>query len=898
MAAAVAFAALQVFNPALSSGSEQAANAPTANPPAGTAPTANAPTANAPTANAPTANAPTSVEATAAAKLEFFERQVRPLFEQHCVACHAAETKPAGGLRVDDRRGLLTGGASGPAVVPGKPEESLLLKRVAKEAKRRMPAEGEPLTDEQIAKLTQWIADGAVWPTLDVKVVRDSREYEQLRQSHWAWQPLTQPAPPSVRDAAWPRDDVDRFLLARLEAAGLPPVGDAGKETLLRRATYDLTGLAPSLDDLEAFLADESPEAFARVVDRLLESPAFGEQWGRHWLDVARYGESTGPSRNIPYPHAWRYRDYVIDAVSRDLPFNQFVREQIAGDLLPAASDEERNRLLIATGFLAIGVKDVNQRFPIRLQMDNVDEQIDVVTRSVLGLTVSCARCHDHKFDPVPQADYYALAGIFTSTEMHAGLRSQMGGSGLAYYVPKKLLVLHGDLPPADPAEVARLTAEVKVAKDKWDAVRGTPEGLKPGPNGVPFQRTLRLELDKLQSQLFAFTDPAERGLAAHGVRDAEKVGDTELRVRGEAEKVGPLIPRGFLTAVPVANSPTINPSQSGRLELANWLANDANPLTSRVFVNRVWSKLFGRGLVGTVDNFGVTGDPPTHPELLDHLASSTVADGWSLRRLVRRLVLTRAYQLASTSTPAHFTSDPENRLQWRHAPRRLTAEEIRDSILAASGQLVPSRPEASPAKKLRMVEMRDNGPEAKSLHEQANTSLVRSVFLPQLRGVTPANLAAFDPVEQTLVAGSRETTTVPGQALYLLNAPFVQRQAHALAKRLLEGSRGDRERLEEAYRRVLGRVPSDAELARAEAFLADYSASYRESPVLAATLASNDTTANESTNKLPPENPDEADQSSLAIRDELTRPADGRTAAWLAFTQALFASAEFRYVR
>jgi hypothetical protein len=282
----------------------------------------------------------------------------------------------------------------------------------------------------------------------------------------------------------------------------------------------------------------------------------------------------------------------------------------------------------------------------------------------------------------------------------------------------------------------------------------------------------------------------------------------------------------------------------------------------------------------------------------LDHLASSTVADGWSLRRLVRRLVLTRAYQLASTSTPAHFTRDPENRLQWRHAPRRLTAEEIRDSILAASGQLVPSRPEASPAKKLRMVEMRDNGPEAKSLHEQANASLVRSLFLPQLRGVTPANLAAFDPVEQTLVAGSRETTTVPGQALYLLNAPFVQRQAHALAKRLLEGSRGDRERLEEAYSRVLGRVPSDAELTRAEAFLADYSANYRESPVLAATLASNDTTANESTNKLPPENPDEADQSSLAIRDELTRPADGRTAAWLAFTQALFASAEFRYVR
>jgi hypothetical protein len=670
------------------------------------------------------------------------------------------------------------------------------LKRVAKEAKRRMPAEGEPLTDDEIAKLAQWIADGAVWPTLDVKVVRDTKEYEQLRQSHWAWQPLTSVAPPVVRNSAWPRDDVDRFLLARLEAAGLPPVGDASKESLLRRVTYDLTGLAPSPDDLAAFLADQSPEAYSRVVDRLLESPAYGEQWGRHWLDVARYGESTGPSRNIPYPHAWRYRDYVIDAISRDVPFNQFIREQIAGDLLPSTSDDERNRRLIATGFLAIGVKDVNQRFPIRFQMDNVDEQIDVVTRSVLGLTVSCARCHDHKFDPVPQADYYALAGIFTSTEMYAGLRSQMGGSGLAYYVPKKLIVLHGELPPADPAEVARLTAEVKLAKDKWDAVRGTAEGLKPGPNGVPFQRTLRIELDKLQLQLNALTDPAERGLAAHGVRDAEKIGDTELRVRGEAEKVGPLIPRGFLMVLPVPNAPSVNPSQSGRLELAQWLVSDANPLTPRVFVNRVWSKLFGRGLVGTVDNFGLTGDAPTHPELLDYLANATVSDGWSLRRLIRRLVLTRAYQLASTSTPAHFARDPENRWQWRHAPRRLTAEEIRDSILAASGQLVPSRPEASPARKLRMVEMRDNGPEAKSLHEQANSSLVRSLFLPQLRGVTPANLAPFDPVEQTLVAGSRDTTTVPGQALYLLNAPFVQRQSLALAKRLLEGVRSDRERL------------------------------------------------------------------------------------------------------
>jgi hypothetical protein len=428
--------------------------------------------------------------------------------------------------------------------------------------------------------------------------------------------------------------------------------------------------LPPSIEEIAEFVADDSGEAFARVVDRLLKSPRFSEQWGRHWLDVARYAESTGPSRNIPYPHAWRYRDYVVDALNRDIPFNQFVREQIAGDLLPAENEEERNRMSIATGFLALGVKDVNQRFPIRFQMDNVDEQIDVVTRSVLALTVSCARCHDHKFDPVPQYDYYALAGIFTSTEIYAGLRSQMGGSGLAYYVPKKLVQLAGESDAVDPAELARLTADVEAAKQKWESVRGTLEGLKVDAKGVPHQRNLRTAFEKLQTQLSALSDPAAHGLVAHGVRDAEKVGATTLRIRGEAEKMGPEVPRGFLTAVSIEGSPTIGDQGSGRLELAAWLTSDANPLTSRVFVNRVWGHLFGQGLVRTVDNFGVTGDKPSHPELLDHLAGSTVADGWSLKRLVRRLVLSRAYRLASTASADHLAVGPRESTAMATCPR------------------------------------------------------------------------------------------------------------------------------------------------------------------------------------------------------------------------------------
>lgn len=833
-----------------------------------------------------------------AAKIEYFERQVRPIFEKHCAACHSADTKPAGGLRVDDRNGLLTGGNNGAAIAPGKPGESLLLKRVAKDAKRRMPAEGEPLNDEQIAILTRWVEDGAAWPALEVKIQRDDSEYEALRKKHWAWQPLAAPQVPAVKNADWPRADVDRFLLARLEAEQLAPVVDADKTTLLRRVTYDLTGLPPTPAELDEFLNDTSSSAFEQVVDRLLKSPAFGEQWGRHWLDVARYGESTGPSRNIPYPHAWRYRDYVIDAVNRDVPFPQFIREQIAGDLLPAGDDAERDRQLIATGYLALGVKDVNQRFPVRFMMDNVDEQIDVVTRSVLGLTVTCARCHDHKFDPVPQHDYYALAGIFTSTEMHAGLRSQMGGSGLAYYVPKRLVILAGDVAPADPVEVERLTAEVRLAKEKWEAVRGKPEGLKQGANGVPYQRTLRQAYEDLQSRLLKLTDPVERGGAAHGVGEAERIADTELRVRGEAEKLGPVIPRGFLTAVNVPGAAPINPHQSGRLEFANWLASDSNPLTPRVFANRVWARLFGRGLVSTVDNFGVTGDAPSHPELLDHLATSTIADGWSLKRLVRRLALTRAYQLSSAATDEQLAREPENRLQWRHSPRRLTAEEIRDSLLAASGTLDPSRPAGSPTRTFKMVEMLDNGAEAKTIHEQANAATVRSLYLPQLRGVTPKSLEAFDPVEQTLVSGSRDVTTVPGQALFLLNSAFVRKQAHELARRLLADENGEVERIRTAYRLAFGRQPLEKEVARTQAFLADYAAVYHDHIQLAAAppvAVKNEPSAGSGR---APANPDEADQSGQKLREEVIRAADARVAAWLALAQALFASAEFRYVR
>ena len=823
------------------------------------------------------------------AQLEFFEKKIRPLLIDNCYTCHSASTNAKGGLRVDDRNGLIQGGNSGPAVVPGQPEKSLLLQRVLhKDAKKKMPLEGKPLTHEQVADLTLWIKDGMAWPALNVpaSVGKPKAWYEDLKKSHWAWQPLTDPKAPSVSDAAWPKDDVDRFVLARLEAKGLRPVGAADRAALLRRVTFDLTGLPPTTAQIDAFLQDQTPEAFERVVDGLLAAPQFGERWGRHWLDLARYGESTGPSRNIPYPHAWRYRDYVIDAVNADVPFDRFVREQIAGDLLPAQSAAERDRLLTATGFLALGVKDVNQRFKVRFVMDNVDEQIDVVCRSLLALTATCARCHNHKFDPIPTTDYYALAGIFTSTDNCSGVRNKMGGGGLDYYNPAMLVRLSTAEAAPPPAQIAKLTEQVAQAKAAWEAAQKNPE-----QKGSPMARQAQQKFQRLQADLTALTDPAARQHAVHGVRDAETIADTEVRIRGEAEKLGPVVARGFLTTFEVPGAAAVNPRQSGRLELAQWLVSAKNPLTPRVAVNRVWQHLFGQGIVTTVDNFGVTGDAPSHPELLDHLANRFIRDGWSVKKLVRALVLTRSYQLGTDATEAHRTADPANRLVWRHSPRRLDAEEMRDAMLATAGALNRNRPGPSPAHELRMVEMRDDGPEANKLRDRADHSACRSVYLPLVRGVAPHALEAFDPVEQTLVTGSRDVTTVAGQGLFLLNSAFTRQQSLALAGRLLAARDvTDAARIQTAYRLVLGRTAAEKETERALAYLSRYESAYRDWLGAAGKAAAPKVS--------PAPSADDADETGDPVAGETTLPKDARTAAWLSFAQALFGSAEFRYLK
>lgn len=842
-----------------------------------------------------------------AAKLEFFEKKVRPLLVNNCYNCHSADNKAAGDLRVDDRNGLLAGGKRGSGVVPGDPDKSNIIKAVKKtDDKLKMPPDYD-LEPEQIAILEQWIADGAVWPVVELSDSQTGwvEDYDFWRENHWAWQALQASPTPDVANTAWPRSNVDRWILATLEGKGFAPVGDADKLSLLRRVTYDLTGLPPTPEAIAEFLADSSAQAFETVVDRLLDSPAFGERWGRHWLDVARYGDSTGSSRNVPYPHAWRYRDYVIRAFNSDKPYNQFLLEQIAGDLLPAVTAEQRDEQLIATGFLAIGVKDVNQRFKVRFIMDNIDEQIDTLTRSTLALTVSCARCHNHKFDPIPATDYYALAGIFESTDHCAGLRNQMGGGGMAFYVPDLLVKLSG-AEQAEPsaeqqAKIEAAKKEFEQAKAEFEQIRGTPEGLAKGPNGQPKQQQFRQKMNRKQQDLEALSDPAAMGLVAHGLRDSKTIRDTEIRIRGEAEKLGPVAPRGFLSLLQVPDARPINPEQSGRLELAHWIASDQNPLTSRVIVNRVWQHLFGEGLVRSVDNFGITGESPTHPELLDQLAIELVHDGWSLKRLVRRLVLTRTYQLSAESSPTELAADPQNRWLWRHTPRRLDAEEIRDAMLSIAGNLDAAMFVPTVAKELQMKEIRNNGAEAAKILAEAESSRSRSIYLPLVRTLVPPALEVFDFAEQGMVTGRRDQTTVAPQALFLLNAPFVIRQSQATAARLLaDEAATDAERLDRAFRAILNRSATAAESERLLAYLEDYAGSsaalFGDQPVAKKAVAKgSDSTEEDNATSA---NQDDKVQPVVTVSATGTpRPANPRHAAWSSVVQALFATAEFRYL-
>ncbi len=706
----------------------------------------------------------------------FFENKIRPVLVKHCYECHAADAKELGGkLLLDSRDGIRRGGESGPALVGGKPDSSLIIQSLRYDGMEMPP--DQPLPESVVHDFVTWVQRGAPDPRSSEAMRKEQSLKEQ--RDLWSLQAIKDPPPPDVQNQAWPRDPLDRFVLSRMEAAGLTPTRDATSRTLVRRLYYDLTGLPPSLEQVEQFVAAhqrDGSKAVEHLVDTLLGSRQFGERWGRHWLDVARYAESNGNdglSRNPTFPHAWRYRDYVIAAFNSDTPYDRFLAEQIAGDLLPADSPEARDRHLIATGFLAMAskpAKAMNNNF----DMDVVADQIDVIGRGVMGLSVACARCHDHKFDPIPTRDYYALAGIFTSTETMWGLAAneRLTAPTTDLHVLK---ATENVPPPADFVETVLVlesnTGKPKpIPKSKW-------------PSGTPL---------------------------AMGVRDRGKPADCKVNVKGDAKKLGEAVPRGFLTACESEASEAVktDPRQSGRLQLARWLTRGDHPLTARVMVNRIWLHLFGEGIVRTPNDFGVYGERPTHPRLLDHLAIRFVKEGWSIKRMIRAIVLSRTYQLSCEADEESIKSDAGNRLLARHDRRRLDAESLRDSMLQTSGQLDP-RPADGSIIRHRDILVNLAG----NLHQPSNH---RSVYLCYLRSSPPPELAAFDLPDFTTVTGQRDVSTVPGQALHLYNSPFVIDQANCFARMVMSESADGQARVRFAFRRAFSREPSAEELKRA----------------------------------------------------------------------------------
>ena len=776
------------------------------------------------------------------AGIRFFEAKIRPILVKHCYECHSAKSdKPESGLRLDSRRGIRTGGDRGPAIVPGSPEKSLLLTAVSHtDPDLKMPPRKRRLPDTVIADLRRWIKIGAPDSRDELTAARGA--IQKAGRDAWAYQPPVKSAVPHIDDSDWPRQDVDHFVLATLRKHELLPSPDAELSTLLRRLHFDLVGLPPDLHVIDRFSRRATAKgvdvALASEVDELLASPQFGERWGRHWLDVARFAESSGKDANISFPYAWRYRDYVIDCLNADVPYDRFLVEQLAGDLLPYESPQERARLLIATGFLAIGTKNLEEMNPIQFVADIVDEQIDTVTRAVIASSVSCARCHEHKFDAFSMRDYYALAGIFASTKTYFGTAiapaNRVGGDPLPLPLDAGLPVFHRSIPTA---RVKKLKAEMAALRKEGQEGRAAVlKAIEAGkdPSGLfTLRDALRIfwRTGAIEGQLEKVDADGKALPLAMGVLDRESIQDVPLLQRGEIAQPGEIVPRAFPEIFNRNLSKSIPKDSSGRLELAHWLTNPQHPLTARVIVNRIWKHVFGAGLVPTVDDFGATGQPPSHPELLDYLAVRFVEKRWSVKSMIRELVLSRTYRQASTHRQAAFQSDPENRFLWRVSKRRLEAEAIRDAMLAVSGGIDLARPEASLVGRVigdRPISIIGLD---KRLPKDLDGTVHRSVYLPVIRDRLPDVLELFDFAQSSFVTGTREHTNVPTQALYLMNSPFVQQRAAALAERVRSEAGGDsKTRVRHIFRLCFSRLPDAQEEARALKFLASDSEPTRAS--------------------------------------------------------------------
>ncbi len=898
--------------------------------------------------------------------LEHFEKKIRPLLLNQCIACHGPEQEE-GGLNLNSKAGWQVGGFLGPAIEPGNTKDSLIAQLL--NTPNVFPQHPKlSITEDQIHDLLVWIKLGAPDPRANF-VNRESLPNYERGKDHWAFQAIQKPEPPQVKNKSWARGAIDSFILSQQEAEVVTPVRDATPQELVRRVYFALIGLPPTPQQIETFLAEDRPDAFESLIDDLLASPHFGERWGRHWLDVARFAESSGGGRTLLFKDAWRFRDYVIQAFNNDMPFDQFIKEQLAGDLLPYETAEQRSRQLTATAFLALGPTNYEQQDKQLLRYDVIDEQIDTLGKAFMGMTLSCARCHDHKFDPIPTADYYAMAGIFKSTRTlynytdnvarwidsklpldgPAGeklaeteakadalnwelslLRTELAILDQKSKKPPKPgkpasqrlfpgIILNDDsatktgtwlfsqysqnyigegyqhdgnaakgsstlsfdtIIPFDglyevriayseatsrstntPITIAHADGETGILLDQriapdvhgrfrslgqfyfnkgvsytltvsnkdtdgyvvvdavqWERIESTEEASS--AERSEHIDLVNSDLQLIGKELKPLTEILKRRPLAMTVLDDTHVSDSAIRIRGEVHRKGKIVPRGFLKVATQGELPSLPDDSSGRLELAEWLISPEHPLTSRVIANRIWTWLFGTGLVQSTDNFGTTGLGPSHPELLDYLAIRLQENGWSTKAMIKEILMSRTWQLATEVNPEAKQLDADNRLLTSFPLRRLDAEQLRDAILAVNGNLDLQLygPNIDGAGIINANSTAAQKIEYNYLFEDTR----RSVYTPAFRVKRHELFELFDFRNANFSIGQRNVSTVALQALYMLNNPFVIEQSRKAAEVLLDEVTPKEQRLERAFIKTLGRPPTEQEAALVNQHLGD----------------------------------------------------------------------------
>ena len=730
-----------------------------------------------------------------AEQLEFFENKVRPLLADKCYRCHSTKAEEKGklkaGLFLDSRAGLLKGGDSGSALTPGDPSKSFLVEAVNyRNEDMEMPPKGK-LKDEQIKILTDWVKMGAPWPraesTSEIAQAqpKEAYDWDRFRREHWSFKPVVKSDLPPVENLSWPRSPIDYYTLSKLEAKNLEPNAAAEKRILIRRAYLDLTGLPPTLEQVEEFLEDAAVNAFDKIVDRLLDSDHYGERWARHWLDVARYSDGLGGfGDNRALPDAWRYRDWVVNALNSDMPYNEFVSRQISGDVIDDHPDP------VATGFFVVGPNYTSDggdpEAKAQAQAETLSDRVDTFSRAFLGLTTACARCHDHKFDPITTQDYYAIAGIFKNTRI-----------GEHPLVPQAIVDAYRQGQDAiknqNNAVNQFLNDESKRLKiERKDIEKSMGEEAKKKV------ATMRAELDRLKKVA------PKKYETAHVLQEAGK-NNMHVALRGDLRKKGELVPRRFIQIL-AGESPSPYTEGSGRRELAQSVTAPDNPLTARVIVNRVWQWHFGKALVRTPSNFGVLGEKPTHPQLLDWLAHDFVEHGWSMKRLHRQIMRSSTWQMSSRFNKEKFTVDGDNHFLWRMNPRRLEVEAWRDSLLAVTGEL----------------DQRVGGkPDGEILRSKRRT-LYATISRTGDRFESDAFLRLFDFPAAVSTSASRPTSTVPQQYLFMMNSPFMNERARTLGDHLNGLKEPISERIKRAYQQLYSRLPDPAETELGQQWLGD----------------------------------------------------------------------------